>query len=301
MAAKLQQQITHVLHPAANLPPREPDLRPSTLPGLASHSDILKSNLERVYATMGIAGIRGSREAGRLMSWSPEERHRTGAFCVAYFAAWVFGYAIAAVCAFFAVLVLVPESRNFFFPPVMPPTATPPSITDPTNTKGDESLVGNVDSHVVHRSKAEQAEEQAWEFTSLVQAFSVKAIMGGREKAKKGKAGNADVGEKAFESSSSSSSDTDSEDEGAVVIRDGEKHASQGLAGADLVINGEKISANEPISDKKKKKMAAAEAKKQRDAMVTQYTKAAEDTLGSLADTMERFAKSVIVQSATSC
>lgn len=286
-----------MLHPASNLPPREPDLRPSTLPGLASHSEILKSNLERVYATLGIASIRGSREAGRLMSWSPQERRRTGAFCAAYFTAWIFGYAIALVFAFFAVLVLVPESRNFFFPAVLPPTATPPSITDPTNTHGDESLVGNVDSKVVHRSKAEQAEEQAWEFTSLVQAFSVKAIMGGREKSKRGSAGNADVGEKAFLSSSSSS---DSEEDGTVVVRDGEKQKSQGLAGADLVINGEKVSVDEPVSDKKKQKLAAAEAKKQRDAMVTQYTKAAEDGLGSLADTMERFAKWVQCDSQSS-
>jgi hypothetical protein len=59
---------------------------------------------------------------------------------------------------------------------VPPAPFTPPSATDPTNQKGDESLLGNVDSKAVHRSKAEQAEEQAFEATSIMQAFATRLV-----------------------------------------------------------------------------------------------------------------------------
>lgn len=78
----LHQQIVHVLTPPTKLPPGEPDLRPSTLPNIPFNSDLLKSNLERVYATAGVWAIYSAREAMRLMSWAPDDRKRTGLFCV---------------------------------------------------------------------------------------------------------------------------------------------------------------------------------------------------------------------------
>ena len=57
-----------------------------------------------------------------------------------------------------------------------PPPFTPPSATDPTNQKGDESLLGNTSSKAVHRSRAEQAEEQAFEATSILQAYTTRLI-----------------------------------------------------------------------------------------------------------------------------
>jgi hypothetical protein len=160
--------VTHTLiMTTTTTPPQEPDLRRSTLPAIPFNSDVLKSNIERCYATLGLIAIRSYREITRLRSWSPEERTRTFYFCSAYFIAWVLGYAIPLVILFFMVLVVVPDSRYFFFPVDMPPHGTPPSATDPKNKKGDESLLGDVDKTVVHRSKAEQAEEQAWEFTQL--------------------------------------------------------------------------------------------------------------------------------------
>lgn len=170
------QQITHVLHPARNLPPAEPDLRPSSLPNLPSHTDVLRSNLERCIAAVGPSSLRGARELQRLMSWSPQERWRTGTYCAVYFTAWVFGYAVAAVMIFFSILVCFPDTRRFLFPPVPPAPFTPPSATDPTNQKGDESFLGNVDGKVVHRTKAEQAEEQAFEATSILRAFTTRLL-----------------------------------------------------------------------------------------------------------------------------
>lgn len=46
-------------------------------------------------------------------------------------------------------------------------------------------------------------------------------------------------------------------------------------------------------SEKNKKKLAQHEAKRKRDEMVSKMTKATEDGLGALADTIERFTKYV--------
>ncbi|KAK4686220.1 hypothetical protein P7C73_g3921, partial [Tremellales sp. Uapishka_1] len=273
MLRRFDEQITHVLHPATHLPPSEPDLRPSTLPNLPSHSEILKSNLERCIAAVGPSSVRGAREAQRLMSWSPEERVRTGCFCAAYFFCWILGYAVAGVSSFAVAMICFPQCRRFFFPPVQPAPFTPPSATDPTNQKGDESLLGNVDGKTVHRSKAEQAEEQAFEATSLIQAFTTRLLFDGRKKGKN--AGNANMGEKVVESS-----DEEEDDEA--------KETPQGLDSADVVIGGEKIDINRPVSDKKKRKLAEQAAKKKRDEMVGKMIKATELGLGEFADMVER-------------
>jgi hypothetical protein len=149
------------------LPLTEPDLRRSVLPHVPFNSDILRANLERVYAGAGVGLIRTVNEIMRLRSWAPQERRRTMYFCITYFFAWALGLAIPTVILFLITLIVLPESRYFFFPPVMPAAGQPPSATDPTNQKGDESFLGGVDSDVQHRSKAEQIEEQAWEFRQL--------------------------------------------------------------------------------------------------------------------------------------
>lgn len=285
MLRRFDVQITHVLHPARNLPAAEPDLRPSTLPNLPSHTDVLRSNLERCIAAVGPSSLRGARELQRLMSWSPEERWRTGTYCVVYFTAWIFGYAVAAIMIFLSILVCFPRTRRFLFPPVPPAPFTPPSATDPTNQKGDESLLGNIDGKTVHRTKAEQAEEQAFEATSILKAFTTRLLFDGKKKGKE--AGNSNVGEKEEEPESSSS-----EDEAAVETApvDGKP---QGLESADIVIGGEKITPAEPLNDKEKKKLAQREAKRKRDEMVSKMTKLSEDGLGTVADSIERFANAL--------
>ncbi|WVQ99136.1 hypothetical protein IAU59_006268 [Kwoniella sp. CBS 9459] len=287
MLRRFDVQITHVLHPATNLPPKEPDLRPSTLPNLPSHSDVLRSNLERVFAAVGPSSIRGAREMQRLMSWSPEERWRTGTYCAAYFTCWIFGYAVAGVCAFLIALICFPDCRRYLFPPVPPAPFTPPSATDPTNQKGDESLLGNVESKAVHRSKAEQAEEQAFEATSILQAYTTRLLFDGRKKGKE--AGNSEVGEKKAESSSSSDVDDDVPPGQPGVNRTAKQDQSQGLESGTVVVGGEKITPEKPLNDKEKKKLAQREAKRKRDEMVSKMTKATEEGLGAFADTIERF------------
>ncbi|WVQ82424.1 hypothetical protein IAT38_004552 [Cryptococcus sp. DSM 104549] len=293
MLRRFDQQITHVLHPATHLPPSEPDLRPSTLPNLPSHSDVLRSNLERAIAAVGPSSVRGAREFQRLMSWSPQERWRTGAYCAAYFTCWVFGYAIGGVMLFFAVLVAFPGTRRWLFPPVPPAPFTPPSATDPTNQKGDESLLGNVDGKTAHRSKAEQAEEQAFEATSVLKAYTTQLLIGGRKGSKE--SGNANVGEKTAESSSS---DEDPEEDEMNPEREKQKDGAQGLDSGDVVIGGETITPDKPLSDKEKKKLAQREAKRKRDEMVSKMIKGTEDGLGAFADMMERFTNALSPPSA---
>jgi hypothetical protein len=162
------------------------------------------------------------------------------------------------------------------FPPVKPPPGVPVSATDPTNKKGDESMLAGVGHPVVHRSKAEQAEEQAWEFTNTIQRFGVRVIMGGHSN-RKGQ-GNGQVGRK---EGVESDSETDTEDEidyeqrGAAVEKDAPEHMPTDEKGKLL-------------SEKQKKKQKAKEAKEKRDAKVGQMAKGAQDALGNVADMMER-------------
>ncbi|ORX36894.1 hypothetical protein BD324DRAFT_627598 [Kockovaella imperatae] len=281
MLRRFDVQITHVLHPASDLPSSEPDLRPSTLPNLPSHSEMLKSNLERVIAAIGPSSVRGAREIQRLCDWGPQERVRTASYCATYFIAWAFGYAVMSISVFLVVLVCFPHTRRWLFPPIPPPPFTPPSATDPTNKKGDESLIGNVDNKAVHRSKAEQAEEQAFEAAAIVQAYTAKLIFDGRKKGKA--AGNSEVGEKEVYSDSESS-DSGSEE----IVNKPTEEGAQGVESAAVVVGGEQVVPKTEMSEKEKKKLAQREAKRKRDEMVSKMTKATENALGSIADTMER-------------
>lgn len=106
-------------------------------------------------------------------------------------------------------------------------------------------------------------------------------------------AGNAAVGEK------SRSDDDDSDDDDVDFNSSGVKRTkvhgdaagAQGVDSADVVIGGEKIEIDENLDEKKRKKLAAKEAKRKRDEMVGKMTKGTEDGLGALADTIERFTK----------
>jgi hypothetical protein len=106
------------LHPATKIPAIEPDLRPSSLPNLPSHSETLKINLERAIAAIGPSSVRGMREVGRLMDWSPQERVRTASYCIAYFTCWVFGYALLGLMSFGVAVICFPSCRRYFFPAV---------------------------------------------------------------------------------------------------------------------------------------------------------------------------------------
>ncbi|GAA5927527.1 uncharacterized protein JCM15063_005925 [Sporobolomyces koalae] len=277
MIRRFDVQVGHVLTPPTSLPKGEPDLRPSSLPAVPFDSDELKSNLERVYATVGVWTIFAAREVMRLMSWDDLEKKRTACFCAAYFISAAFGLVVPALMILFAVMTVYPKSRKFLFPPVPPPPGQPPSATDPLNQRGDESMLAGVGHPIEHRSRAEQIEQQAWEFTNVVQRFGVRVVVGGK---RSGKQGNAEVGKKQHVDSDSDSDD-DLDDE-EVELHDVANE--EGLA-----VAADKEKKEEKLSAKKRAKAKAKEAKAKRDAMVGEMAKTAQDVLGNIADLMEVF------------
>ncbi|GAA5962521.1 hypothetical protein JCM3765_003716 [Sporobolomyces pararoseus] len=281
MIRRFDVQIGHVLSPPTKLPKGEPDLRPSTLPAVPFDSDELKSNLERVYATLGVWTIFAARELMRLMSWDDLEKKRTACFCAAYFISATFGLVVPALMVLFATLTVYPKSRKFLFPPIPPPPGQPPSATDPTNRKGDESMLAGVKHPIEHRSRAEQIEQQAWEFTNVVQRFGVRVIVGGK---RSGKQGNAEVGKKQHV-------DDDSDSESELDAEEMELNDTANQEG--LAVAADKEKEEGKMSDRKRAKAKAKEAKAKRDAMVGKMAKQSQDALGNLADLMEVFANAL--------
>ncbi|KAJ9095207.1 hypothetical protein QFC19_007662 [Naganishia cerealis] len=326
-------QVNHtlILTSQKKLPPWEPDLRRSVLPHVPFNSDILKANMERLYAGAGVGLIRAVNELARLRSWHPAERRRTTYFCATYFFAWCLGLAIPTLLMFLITLTVLPESRAWFFPPVMPPPGQPPSATDPLNRKGDESFLGGVDSAVQHRSKAEQVEEQAWEFRQLAEAFAVRIAVS--KGAKTNAQGNAAMGEKRSArqiETSSSSSDSDLDEFADAYGHDpdavdaeidpslyapgehpselarqqrqlrGDRHdraddpAHQGMTGKTTKkIDAQGREVEKPMSEKHRKHAEAKEAKAKRDAVIGKYTKVMQDVTGDMADLSECFANAL--------
>lgn len=98
------------------------------------------------------------------------------------------------------------------------------------------------------------------------------------------------MGEKVEDSSSDSS-----DDEGPITkVNTGDVAHSQGQGSADAVVGGEEIHVDPELSEKKRKKLAAKEAKKKRDQMVGGMIKATESGLGAFADMTEMFTKFVL-------
>lgn len=184
------------------------------------------------------------------------------------------------------VLTLSTPSRRFLFPPIPPAHGQPPSATDPTNTRGDESMLAGVGHPVEHRSKAEQIEQQAWEFTNVVQRFGVRVVVGGHGK---GKMGNGSVGRKEAAQGESSEEDDESDDEEEEAVK-----PPQGFDERQPIVVKGKDGEVQELSAKQKRKLKAKEAKAKRDAMVGNLAKGVQTGLGDFADAMERFAKYVL-------
>ncbi|KAK4701207.1 hypothetical protein P7C70_g5032, partial [Phenoliferia sp. Uapishka_3] len=266
MMRRFNVQVNHTLSPPTKLPPGEPDLRMSSLPDVPFNSDVLRSNGERIFATAGIWAIYSSREMMRLMSWDVQERRRTGCFCAAYFIAAYFSMVIPLIMGLLIALTTFPRSRKFLFPPIPPPAGVPASATDPTNKKGDESQLAGVGDPIEHRSKAEQIEQQAWEFTNTIQRFGMRVVIGGKGS---GHQGNGEVGKK--ESKDEDENGADSEEREAVQDE----------------IDGKEL------SEKQKRKLKAKLAREKRDAVVGNIAKGVQDGAGQAADMFECFANAL--------
>ncbi|KAF2191355.1 hypothetical protein K469DRAFT_622941 [Zopfia rhizophila CBS 207.26] len=77
--------------------------------------DKLRSNIERLYMTIGIGVMGFAKQIVRLRSW--REARRTAWFCTAYFAAWFFDLLMALISVTVIALIACPPSRHLLFPP----------------------------------------------------------------------------------------------------------------------------------------------------------------------------------------
>lgn len=157
-----------------------------------------------------------------------------------------------------------------------------------------------MDNTVVHRSKHEQAEEQAFEATAIIQGFTTRLLFDGRKKGKH--AGNSEVGEKQhsdeYDSDNDETIDQDEAHRAKAGVhkedaQNGEGTDAQGMQSAAVVVGGEKIIPHHELSEKERKRIAAREAKRKRDELVSKMIKQTELGLGAFADFTEMMTKSV--------
>lgn len=80
--------------------------------------DKLRSQLERMYITVGVSLVAFWKHVARLRSW--REYRRTSAFLAVYVVAWLLDLLIPAWAAFLMALILYPHARVVCFPPVPP-------------------------------------------------------------------------------------------------------------------------------------------------------------------------------------
>lgn len=101
----------------------------TNLPHVAFRSDTLKSNFERVFSSAGPHVVRGVSEVIRLTDWGTLPL-RTGTYCVVYFTAWFFGYAMVLLGIFATVLACFPLTRRYLFPRVSTSLSSTSVLTD---------------------------------------------------------------------------------------------------------------------------------------------------------------------------
>lgn len=137
--------------------------------------DKLRVNFERLYMTViiGVAGF--VKHIARLRSW--HEKRRTTAFAVAYFIAWIFSAILPLLFTLLTVLIVVPQSRTFLFPPA--PLALVSSKTGGLQKPkagelgSADSLTGAAENH-----KGEAVEQEASNFVSGFASLAVGTVAG---------------------------------------------------------------------------------------------------------------------------
>lgn len=218
----------------------------------------LRANIERLYMTVIVSLISFGKHIVRLRSW--REPRRTAGFAAVYFLAWVLNLIVPASLITIIVLISVPESREFLFPPA--PIALIDSKTGGVQTP-KAGVLGSHDSvtGAPEKYKGEAVENEASNLVSSVASVAISSA-----------AGRHDQGEPK---------------EGAKESKKLDKHApdptgmAMGLADASSSASG-----GEPntAQDKTKQPMEDAVWAKMRPAM---------HVVGDMADGWERFANAL--------
>jgi len=137
--------------------------------------DKLRAHVERLYMTVIVGLFSFWKQIVRLRSW--RESRRTSTFLAVYSVAWIFDFVVPVLISFLMVLVLVPEARDFCFPPA------PPSLID-SKTGGvkkpasgvlasDDSITGAPEKHA-----GEAVEQEAHSFVNSISSLVISTAAG---------------------------------------------------------------------------------------------------------------------------
>ena len=142
--------------------------------------DKLRSNIERLYMTVGVGMLGFVKHVARLRSW--REPRRTGAFAGVYFLAWLLGFLVPVMLTTVLVLITVPQSRALLFPPA-------PLALVSTKTGGVQSpsagVLGSTDSATGAPEKyaGEAVEQEASNLVTGIATVAISSAAGRHEQA----------------------------------------------------------------------------------------------------------------------
>lgn len=153
-----------------------------------------------------------------------------------------------------------------------PPPGKPKSATDPTNQKGDESLIAPKHPGK-QRTKGEQAEEQGFETRAMIEAYAQAIIVGGTHKKGDPK-----------KQRTTEEDNLVHDEKGNVIGKhvDGEDPVAE-IKGTGVKVGGENVIAKPGLE----KEATNQTVKKKRDQMIEKMAKATETGLGTIADAVE--------------
>lgn len=137
--------------------------------------DKMRSNVERLYMTVGIGMLAGLKHIARLRSW--RESQRTGCFAAAYFIAWLFDLIVPLLSAVLVALIGFPETREILFPPA------PVALVDSSTGGVQKPLSGVLASRdsatgAPENHKGEAVEQEASNFVSGIASTALASAAG---------------------------------------------------------------------------------------------------------------------------
>ncbi|KAF2204791.1 hypothetical protein GQ43DRAFT_437575 [Delitschia confertaspora ATCC 74209] len=137
--------------------------------------DKLRSNMERLYMTIGIGVMGFVKHMARLRSW--RETKRTGWFCTAYFVAWAFDLLVPLVSITLITLIVYPASRPVLFPPA------PMALVDKSSGGVQKPIAGTLGSKdsatgAPENHKGEAVEAEASNFVNGLSSIAFSSATG---------------------------------------------------------------------------------------------------------------------------
>ncbi|KAF1959574.1 hypothetical protein CC80DRAFT_466507 [Byssothecium circinans] len=137
--------------------------------------DKLRSNIERLYMTIGIGLMGFGKHIVRLRSW--RETRRTAWFCTAYFIAWMFDFIMPLLSVTLIALIAYPPIRPIMFPPA--PIALVSNKTGGVQ-KPKSGTLGSHDSATgaPENHKGEAVEQEASNFVNGIASVALSSATG---------------------------------------------------------------------------------------------------------------------------